>query len=149
TEPHQDTPGRVPRERRATSPEGSRAQAAPSSAIHKPAKTQSEPAAEPAPAPAEPSRPAVTAPFDKNAAVSVLNSLAAQASACRQAGDPTGTATVVITFAPSGRITNATLNGPPFAGTATGGCVARTLRRAQVPAFKGDHVTVSKTVLLQ
>jgi hypothetical protein len=96
----------------------------------------------------EPARPAATTPFDKAAAVSALNNLAAQASACRQGADPSGMATVVLTFAPSGRVTSATVNGPPFAGTPTGGCVARTLRRAQVPAFLGDHVTVSKTVLV-
>ena len=57
-------------------------------------------------------------------------------------------ATVVVTFAPSGRVTSANVNGPPFAGTRTGGCIASTMRRARVPAFSGDHVTVSKTVTI-
>jgi hypothetical protein len=43
-------------------------------------------------------------------------------------------------------VTSANIGGPPFAGTPTGGCIAATLRRARVPAFEGDMVTVRKTV---
>jgi hypothetical protein len=70
----------------------------------------------------------------------------AQASSCRKPDDPTGVAVVTITFSPSGRVTSANIAGPPFAGTPTGGCIASTLRRARVPAFEGDMVTVKKTV---
>jgi hypothetical protein len=35
--------------------------------------------------------------------------------------------------------------GPPFAGTPVGGCVAGVFKRARVPAFSGDPVTVSKS----
>jgi hypothetical protein len=35
--------------------------------------------------------------------------------------------------------------GAPFAGTAVGGCVAGAFRRAKVPAFSGNAVTVSKS----
>jgi hypothetical protein len=52
---------------------------------------------------------------------------------------------VQVTFAPSGRVTSATVMGPPFAGTAVGGCVAGAFRRAKVPAFSGNPVTVSKS----
>ena len=97
-----------------------------------------------APPPAEPGTE-----FDRDAARSALASAAAQASACRKDADPSGTATVSITFAPSGRVTSANLQGPPFAGTATGGCIASTLRRAKVPAFSGDYVTVTKTIVVQ
>jgi hypothetical protein len=105
-----------------------------------------EPEREIAPGAAE---PAVTTPFDKSAAVVALNGAASQASACRRADDPTGTAEVIVTFAPSGRVTTATVTGPPFAGTATGGCIARMLRQAKIPAFAGEHVTVSKSVVVQ
>jgi hypothetical protein len=147
-------PAEVPQKRArpaAAAPERSAAESVtPGAPAKRPAGEPIARAAEPAEPPSvEPSRPAVTAPFDKTAAVTVLNSLAGQASACRQGSDPSGIATVVLTFAPSGRVTSATVNGPPFAGTSTGGCVARTLRRAQVPAFSGDHVTVSKSVLVQ
>lgn len=92
---------------------------------------------------------AMAAPFDANAARAALASAAGAASGCRREGDPAGTATVVVTFAPSGRVTSANISGPPFAGTQTGGCIAAAMRQAKVPAFSGEHVTVSKTVVVQ
>jgi predicted Zn finger-like uncharacterized protein len=103
-----------------------------------------EPAIEPKP-PAE----APSGPFDRAAASAALTASAAQASSCRKDGDPSGVASVVITFAPSGRVTSANISGPPFAGTPTGGCIASTLRKAKIPAFEGERVTVSKTVVIQ
>ncbi len=121
----------------------------PSAASEKPSEPSEKPA-EPTEKPAEPDKEvALAAPFDKGAAVAALNSAAGAASACRKEGDPSGTATVVVTFAPSGRVTSANVNGPPFAGTPTGGCIASTMRRAHVPAFTGDYVTVSKTVTIR
>jgi hypothetical protein len=86
--------------------------------------------------------------FDRRAAVAALRSAANQASACRRGSDPSGTATVIVTFSNSGRAINATVSGPPFAGTRTGGCIAATMRRAQVPPFSGKRVTVSKKVVI-
>jgi hypothetical protein len=88
-------------------------------------------------------------PFQAAVAKTALAEAAAQAAACRKGDDPAGNAAVIITFAPSGRVTSATLNGPPFAGTATGGCIASTMRRAKVPPFDGDKITVSKTIYVQ
>jgi predicted Zn finger-like uncharacterized protein len=114
------------------------------------------PASEPVPAIAKteptPREPAPTGPvgdFDPSAAAAALTAGAAQASACRKEGDPSGVASVVITFAPSGRVTSANVSGPPFAGTPTGGCIAAALRKARVPPFDGDRVTVSKTIVIQ
>jgi hypothetical protein len=105
---------------------------------------------EPKPTPATPSTPTEPAgPFDRAAAAAALTAGAAQASACRKEGDPSGVASVVITFAPSGRVTSATIGGPPFAGTPTGSCIAAALRKARVPPFEGDRVTVSKTIVVQ
>jgi len=87
--------------------------------------------------------------FDRDAARNALTSAATQASSCRKVGDPSGTANLTIIFAPSGRVTSAQIQGPPFSGTATGGCIASTMRRASVPAFSGDYVTVSKTIVVQ
>jgi hypothetical protein len=101
--------------------------------------------AEPEPV-AEP--PAPTEPFNKTAASAALDGAAAEAAGCRKPGDPSGIASVVVTFAPSGRVTTATVSGL-FAGTPTGGCVAAKLRAARIPAFAGDHTTVSKTVVIQ
>jgi hypothetical protein len=115
-------------------------------------ETQAEPSAPTTPAVAvhpaiEPAAPGTE--FDRSAAVNALESAAAQASSCRKDGDPSGTAIVTISFAPSGRVTSATIQGPPFAGTPTGGCIANTLRHAQIPAFDGDRVTVTKTVAIE
>jgi cytoskeletal protein RodZ len=110
-----------------------------------------KPAESAAPAPTEPREPrgsAGTEPFDAAAARAALDASAAQASTCRKPGDPSGVAVVMITFAPTGRVTSANISGPPFAATPTGGCIASTLRKTRVPAFAGDMVTVKKTVTI-
>lgn len=112
---------------------------------HTEAKTASEPSA---PATAAATATASKGPFSRSAAIAALNSAAGAASSCRKQGDPSGMARVVITFAPSGRVTTARVTGPPFAGTPTGGCIASKMRGARVPAFSGPFVTVSKTVVI-
>lgn len=87
-------------------------------------------------------------PFDPSAASLALEQAATEASSCRKGTDPSGIAKVMITFAPSGRATAATISGPPFAGTETGSCVAAQLRGARVPPFEGDYMTVKKTVTI-
>ena len=96
----------------------------------------------PAPAPALPA-------FDAAAAKRALGQSALSASSCRKGDDPRGTAEVIVTFAPSGRVTSANVNGAPYGGTATGGCIAETLRGASVPPFAGRHVTVRKLVTVR
>ena len=90
---------------------------------------------------------AMVSPFDRDAANSALNAVAANASSCRQAGDPTGQARLTVTFAPSsGRVTQAIVSGKPFQGTATGGCIARIARQATIPPYSGSYTTVTKTI---
>jgi predicted Zn finger-like uncharacterized protein len=86
------------------------------------------------------------APFDKGAAAASIGALKGAAQGCKKPDGPQGNASVSITFAPSGRVTVATVNGPPFAGTPVGGCIAATFRRASVPPFSGSNVTVRTTV---
>jgi hypothetical protein len=122
-------------------------------AASEPAKTAAtapatKPTATAAPIP-EPPRGEATGPFDVAAAKSSLEAAAAQASSCRKPGDPSGVAVVTITFSPSGRVTSANIGGPPFAATPTGGCIASTLRKARVPPFIGEMVTIRKTVTIQ
>jgi hypothetical protein len=52
----------------------------------------------------------------------------------------------MVRYAPSGRVTSATVEAGPFAGTVTGGCIATTFRKALIPAFSGDYMTVKRTV---
>ncbi|RYZ10196.1 MAG: hypothetical protein EOO73_01065 [Myxococcales bacterium] len=89
--------------------------------------------------------PSTAPPFSKASAISALGGAASSAAGCKKAGGPTGTGKVQVTFAPSGRVTSATVMGSPFAGTAVGGCVASRFRAAKVPAFAGSPVTVSKS----
>lgn len=89
------------------------------------------------------------AEFNKGAASAALSAAAGAASGCRTGGDPAGSARVMVTFAPSGRVTQALVSGPPFAGTPTGGCIARAFRSAKVPPFEGSPVTVAKTARIQ
>jgi len=98
------------------------------------------------PPPPEPAPAAQGPDFDKAAASAALAAAAADASGCKVEGDPSGQAHVNVTFAPSGRVTSAIVTGPPFAGTATGGCIARKMRGATVPPFDGSPVTVSRTL---
>ncbi len=112
--------------------------------------TATTPAATPGPTTTPPAKPTATAAaggeFDRSAAAAALGGAMGQASGCKSAGDPSGVAKVSVTFAPSGRVTQALVTGPPFAGTATGGCIARAFRSASVPPFAGDPQTVTKTV---
>ena len=84
-------------------------------------------------------------PFSKASAISALTSAANSAGSCKKAGGPTGPGKATVTFAPSGRVTTATVAGGSYAGTGVGGCVASVFRRAHVPAFSGSSVTVAKS----
>ncbi|WP_437952379.1 zinc-ribbon domain-containing protein [Sorangium sp. So ce296] len=130
-------------------------QPAPSAAAEKPAD-KGRPSSAPAPAaaadkPAAPKPAAEPAPsggggeFNRGAASSALGAAAGSAKSCKKAGGPTGTGKVKVTFAPSGNVTSAEVQGAPFAGTSVGGCVARLFRGARVPAFGGGPVSVSKS----
>lgn len=86
-----------------------------------------------------------SAPFSVSAAQVALTQAASNAASCAKAAGPTGTGKVQVTFATSGRVTTATVMGPPFAGTPVGGCVAGVFRKARVPAYAGNPITVSKS----
>jgi hypothetical protein len=125
------------------------AEASPAPAKETAPKAETKPAeAKPAPAAAEPKEVAVGGEFDKAAAGTALSSAAQEASGCRKEGDPSGVAIVHVTFSNAGRATRAVIEGPPFAGTQTGGCIAATLRKATVPPYGGDRVTVTKKVVI-
>jgi hypothetical protein len=95
---------------------------------------------------AEPSGPVSSgvASFNRDAAIQALSVAASQASSCKKPDGPTGSGKVQVTFAPSGRATTAVVVGGAFGGTPVGGCVSSVFKRARVPPFSGDPVTVSK-----
>ncbi len=70
------------------------------------------------------------------------------AKSCKKDDGPTGAGKVKVTFAPSGNVTSASVEGPPFAGTAVGGCVAAAFRSAHVPPFDGGPISVSKSFII-
>jgi hypothetical protein len=90
----------------------------------------------------------VATAFDTALASSSITAAFARASSCLKPGDPRQPATILLTYAPSGRVTSALLSGP-YSGTAVGGCIAATLRSARVPPFSGDYVTVKRTSVLK
>lgn len=110
-------------------------------------RAQAEPAGEPADAPAaEPAEAGSDGKaFDQAAATAALSAAADAARTCKQDGGPTGSGKAKITFAPSGSVTSATIEGPPFAGTPVGGCVASAFSGARVPPFDGSPVSITKS----
>lgn len=153
-------PGDVPVDDRAADSLAQRAPSRPNPAAESKRADDAEPAAatEDATDAGESEAPAETpeteerepaGPFDRGAASAALGRAANEASSCRRDGDPSGMAAVTITYSPSGRVTTATVAGPPFSGTPTGGCIAATFRKAAIPPFSGELVTVKKTVTIQ
>jgi predicted Zn finger-like uncharacterized protein len=107
-------------------------------------------AAPAAPAPAAPAAPAAggSGDFDRAAALSALSAAATAAQSCRKPDGPTGSGRVAVTFANNGTATMANVEGPPFAGTPVGGCVAARFRSVHIPPFGGSVITVRKTFII-
>jgi hypothetical protein len=84
-------------------------------------------------------------PFEASAASTALGAAASAAQSCRVPGAGRFPARVSVTFAPSGKVTTATVDGPQVSGTAAGGCVATKFRSIRVNPFSGPAVTVHKT----
>jgi hypothetical protein len=103
----------------------------------------------PPPAPVAHEAPAPAAggsgDFDRAAALSTLSAAASAAQACKKSDGPTGQGRIAVTYGNNGQATTANLEGPPFAGTPVGGCVAARFRGTHVPAFAGAPITVHKT----
>jgi len=87
--------------------------------------------------------------FDQNAANKALAAAAFETAKCKEAGGPTGLATVMVTFDPSGKVASATVSDAPFAGTSSGACIAGAMKRASVPPFTGLPGTASKIISIQ
>jgi hypothetical protein len=83
------------------------------------------------------------ADFDKQAAVTAITEVSLQK--CKVTNATTGDGHVMITFAPTGVAQNAKIDKGPWVGTPVAKCMAKEFRKAKVPAFKGDAVTVGKS----
>jgi predicted Zn finger-like uncharacterized protein len=117
-----------------------------------PAGLPPPPVAAPAPAPAAPAPAAPAAggsgDFDRAAALSALSAAATAAQSCKKPDGPTGSGRIAVTFANNGTATTANVEGPPFAGTPVGGCVAARFRSVHIPPFGGSVITVRKTFII-
>lgn len=114
-----------------------------SSAAPKKAKKKKPAAAAAAATPKEaPAPKEEAAPFDRATAASVLSSI--DLAKCRSTNAVHGEGHVAMTFAPSGSAVDATVDRGPMAGTPTAKCIAKEFKKAKVPAFSGDPVTVGK-----
>jgi hypothetical protein len=82
-------------------------------------------------------------PFDVAEAKARLAEIAGDAPFCKGDG-PGGQGRVTIVFAPTGEPQSVTISGAPFEGTAVGDCVVGLFKRARVPPFDGDPLTVTK-----
>jgi len=112
------------------------------------AEANSEPQAKTQPTSASTPEPEGYTPFDRDSARSALSDAAKAATRCRSDSGPFGSARVAVTFAPNGQTTTAIVQGPPFAGTPVGSCIARTFREARVSPFSGAPVTVRTSVTI-
>lgn len=95
------------------------------------------------PKPAPAAAAGTDAPFDRGAAAAALGGVNVQS--CKKPDGPTGTGRVKVTFAPSGSVQTAVIDGAPFEGTPVGSCVAGKFRGARIPAFAGSAVTAGKS----
>lgn len=87
--------------------------------------------------------------FNAQAAKLAIDRVVPRLKACKQAGEPPGSATVSVTFAPTGRVSSAQVTNTRYAGTRTGTCIAQRLREARVPEFTGAPVTVKRSVAVR
>jgi hypothetical protein len=96
-----------------------------------------------------PSATAKAAGFNAQAAKLAIDRVIPRLKACKQAGEPPGSATVTVTFAPTGRVSSAQVTNTRYAGTRTGNCIVQRLREARVPEFNGAPVTVKRSVAVR
>lgn len=86
------------------------------------------------------------AAFDRGAAAASLGGV--NVASCKKPDGPTGSGHITVTFAPSGSVSSAVVDGGSFPGTPVGGCIAGKYRGARVPAFGGSPVKVGKSFSL-
>ena len=87
--------------------------------------------------------------FNAKAAKAAIDGVSPRLKACKHAGDPVGPASVMVTFAPAGRVSNAAITTTGYTGTRTGNCVIARLRELRIPEFTGAAVTVKRSVTVR
>jgi hypothetical protein len=86
---------------------------------------------------------------DDDALQTALSQAAQRAKGCYVEGGPKGTVRVSITFASSGDVTGASVQGAAFTNTVEGECIAAKFRALHIPAFTGADFVARKTVTIE
>jgi hypothetical protein len=68
-----------------------------------------------------------------------------RARACLVGSPASNAARIAVTFARTGNVTAAAIEGP-LAGTAPGSCIEAKFRPLRIPPFRGSSLTVRKTI---
>ena len=89
------------------------------------------------------SDPGPLAPFDADAARLAMQGPKGAAFGCFATATEGGVARLMVTFLPSGQLTNAVVMGPPFGGTPVGACISSKFQGLSVAPFEGSPVTVA------
>lgn len=98
----------------------------------------------------EEAAPAMGLPaFDSHAVTAAMNAAGSAAARCRDRKDPPGVVRMSVTFASSGSVTTARVEGSTYAGTKTGHCLAGVFRALRVEPFDGRPVLVHKSLILR
>jgi hypothetical protein len=88
--------------------------------------------------------------FDQKAAATALAEVNGRLSECSDPSVGPVTTRANVTFAPTGRVTTATVDAlPSMMGTPVAGCIVSHLRAAKVEPFSGDKVTIHTTISFQ
>lgn len=103
-----------------------------------------QPAASEAPAPAQ-----NVVPYDKATLAQALSAAVQKAEQCDLWGRVTGTAKLFVTFAPTGKVTDARLEGEPLESAAVARCILHHARGASLPPFQGPEFTISRKITLR
>jgi hypothetical protein len=85
--------------------------------------------------------------FDRGEAASVLVPVDVQP--CSRGDGPTGPGHVTVTFSPSGIVTSAVSDQPPYLNTPVGECVAAKFRSVHMTPFAGAPVKVGKAFVIR
>ena len=86
-------------------------------------------------------------PFQRETAVAVLQSTVPRAKECFDPEAKVYGGTVIVTFVPSGRVSNVSLHGQ-LEGTEVGTCVAGMFRGIHIPPFTGDPIPIAQPLAL-
>jgi hypothetical protein len=86
--------------------------------------------------------------YDSATVDKVLKRLVDDAEKCHQGGRVSGSATLELTFRPSGRVANARVIGEPIASAPVSRCILAKARAAKIPEFQGEHFNVSRSLTL-